>query len=149
MLVKKGIIAFGSPWYTQCPLARTYIWSKFLKIVADGWWMVHTTVLPLLARFFSSWMHCDAVTSSKPLVGSSRKNIVGFATDSRAMERRFLSPPLRHSAVAFRRWFRLRFSRISVIRTSWDFRDVTLRAHATCMSSSTVRRGWWWSSCVM
>jgi hypothetical protein len=57
--------------------------------------MVVTTVRPESARRFRKWMRLRAVVESRPVVGSSRKMIEGFISNSTPTDVRFFSPPER------------------------------------------------------
>jgi hypothetical protein len=52
------------------------------------------TVLPSLAKFFKRRMTWRAVVESRPVVGSSRKIMLGLTMSSTPIEVLFLSPPL-------------------------------------------------------
>mmetsp|Transcript_27525 Transcript_27525/g.69469 ORF Transcript_27525/g.69469 Transcript_27525/m.69469 type:complete len:98 (-) Transcript_27525:816-1109(-) len=75
------------------PWASSMRLSNMLKMSELGWWMVATTVLPADARLLRVWTTLNAVYVSKPLVGSSRKRMLGSVMSSIAMAVRFLSPP--------------------------------------------------------
>mmetsp|Transcript_45463 Transcript_45463/g.120027 ORF Transcript_45463/g.120027 Transcript_45463/m.120027 type:complete len:119 (+) Transcript_45463:1186-1542(+) len=55
--------------------------------------MVHITSLLLSASSRSTWQTLYAAWLSSPLVGSSRKTMLGSVTSSVAMAVRFFSPP--------------------------------------------------------
>jgi len=59
--------------------------SKASNISILGWWMVHTTVLPVSTVFLTVLITIAAALASNPEVGSSMNMIEGFATSSTAM----------------------------------------------------------------
>jgi len=69
------------------------IWLNYMKIWEEGWWIVEITVLPCLASLFKNLIKLRDVVESRPVVGSSKKIIEGFISNSRPMEVLFLSPP--------------------------------------------------------
>ena len=69
--------------------------SNIEKISKLGWWMVHTTVLPLCAMRRMARIITLADLESRPLVGSSRKMTLGFETISTPIVTRFLCSTLR------------------------------------------------------
>ncbi|PKA53769.1 hypothetical protein AXF42_Ash020690 [Apostasia shenzhenica] len=50
-----------------------------------GWWIVHTTVLPVLTVFLTVLITIAAALASSPDVGSSMNIIEGLATSSTAI----------------------------------------------------------------
>ncbi len=64
--------------------------SKASKISMLGWWMVQTTVRPVLTVFRTVRITMAAARASNPLVGSSMKIMDGLATSSTAMVNLFL-----------------------------------------------------------
>jgi len=64
--------------------------SKDSNMSMLGWWMVHTTVLPVSTVFLTVLITIAAALASKPEVGSSINIIEGFATSSTAIVSRFL-----------------------------------------------------------
>jgi len=52
------------------------------------------TVFPSRAKFFKRSITCSAVVESRPVVGSSRKIILGLTISSTPIEVLFLYPPL-------------------------------------------------------
>ena len=50
-----------------------------------GWWIVHTTVLPVSTVFLTVLITIAAALASRPEVGSSMNIIDGFATSSVAI----------------------------------------------------------------
>ena len=59
------------------------------------------TVFPCLAKFFNSIITCRAVEESNPVVGSSKKMMLGFVINYTPIEVLFLSPPLIPLIIAF------------------------------------------------
>lgn len=64
----------------------------------EGWWIVQTTVLPVSATVRMLRTKACAANESKPVVGSSKKRMEGFAASSVPIETRFrcskLNPPV-------------------------------------------------------
>lgn len=58
---------FGLSLYIHLPSLNTYNLSNISNNNADGWWIVHITVLPLAANFFNNNMHFVEDKLSKPL----------------------------------------------------------------------------------
>lgn len=63
--------------------------SNASNISMLGWWMVHTTVLPVSAIFFTARMTIAAALASRPDVGSSINIMDGLETSSTAIVNRF------------------------------------------------------------
>ena len=80
--------------YIVWPSHKTMTLSNCSKILAEGWWMVHTMVRPSWASCLSNAIHCEQEAESSPEVGSSKNITGGLLTNSRAMANRFLWPPL-------------------------------------------------------
>jgi len=59
----------------------------------EGWWIVQITIRPSFVYDFRCDMTVAAEWASRPLVGSSRKIILGFEINSTPMQSRFFSPP--------------------------------------------------------
>lgn len=76
-------------WPSQSNINR----SNSQKSSDEGWWIVDMTVRPYCASFLSNKMTCKAVVESNPVVGSSKKIIPGFVTNSTPIDVLFLSPP--------------------------------------------------------
>jgi hypothetical protein len=53
----------------RVPFLRRSRWVNMPKMVAEGWWMVHTTEVPRLAMFFTAVITLSAPNESKPDVG--------------------------------------------------------------------------------
>ena len=68
--------------------------SKSSKIFCLGWWMEQTTARPDSDSFRTVAMMWYAVYESRPLVGSSRKRMLGLVMSSTPMAVRLRSPPL-------------------------------------------------------
>ncbi|KAK3927919.1 Chromosome partition protein Smc, partial [Frankliniella fusca] len=77
----------------QRPPTTRYSWSSISNTVADGWWMVQTTVRPWRASRRSTPTHCLVVDESRPLVGSSKNMTGGLLSSSRAVASRLSCPP--------------------------------------------------------
>lgn len=75
------------------PLTNNISLSKLLNISDEGWWIVLTIVLPLVANLFNKSMTYKAVEESKPVVGSSKKIKLGLVSNSTPILALFLSPP--------------------------------------------------------
>ena len=85
--------SLASPMYASRPSVRSIRLSSIVYIELRGWWIVHTTHRPCIARSLSDDMTFCAWNESSPLVGSSRKIALGSRTISTPMLHRFLSPP--------------------------------------------------------
>jgi len=66
-----------------------------MKTDADGWWMVHTTVRPVIATRRRARHTIAADRLSRPDVGSSQKTTDGLDASSTATVSRFRSPRAR------------------------------------------------------
>ena len=75
------------------PWCRMIKRSNKLKISEDGWWIVVTTILPESVYLFSNLITFSAECTSRPVVGSSRNNIVGLNNNSIPIQSLFISPP--------------------------------------------------------
>lgn len=64
--------------------------SKASNMSMLGWWIVHTTVLPVSTVFLTVLITMAAALASRPDVGSSIKMIEGLATSSTAIVNLFL-----------------------------------------------------------
>lgn len=62
------------------PLLSSSRESKALKTIAEGWWIVNTTLRPEVAMRLMQRITVCAERESRPLVGSSKKNMAGLAT---------------------------------------------------------------------
>ena len=72
----------------ESKLAKSFMNSNYLiKCLKyfNTWWTVHATVLPVAATFFTARMTIAATLASNPVVGSSRKMILGLETSSTAI----------------------------------------------------------------
>ena len=91
---KKGPTSPGGPKYTREPSERSSTWSSRRKIAELGWCMLTHTIRPPRASSVSVRMIWAAVCESRPLVGSSRKRMLGLVTSSIPMLALRCSPPL-------------------------------------------------------
>ena len=74
----------------SCYTLRRSSSSNDSKMSMEGWWMVQTMVLLVLTMFLTARMTMAAARASSPDVGSSMKMMLGLATSSTAIVRRFL-----------------------------------------------------------
>ena len=112
------------------------------------------TVLPWLASFFRRRITWRAVVESRPVVGSSKKIILGFVMSSTPIEVLFLSPPLIPLIKLFPTFVSAQLVRPnSLIRFSTlycfsSFVAVSLRSAANWKHSLGVRVGSSASYCI-
>mmetsp|Transcript_12770 Transcript_12770/g.38319 ORF Transcript_12770/g.38319 Transcript_12770/m.38319 type:complete len:354 (+) Transcript_12770:657-1718(+) len=90
---KNSTISLMLPSKTTRPERRRITTSKRPKTSEGGWWMVHATVAPAFATFFSSCTTVRAENESRPDVGSSRKTIFGLVMRSTPTEVLLRCPP--------------------------------------------------------
>ncbi|KAE8741160.1 hypothetical protein FOCC_FOCC013323 [Frankliniella occidentalis] len=106
--------------------------------VADGWWIVQTTVRPWRASLRSTPTHCLVVDESRPLVGSSKNMTGGLLSSSRAVASLLSWPPDRLDVMV---------SRCSSSPSEYSTSSISgprrpsLSTEATFMASDTVRVG--------
>mmetsp|Transcript_27105 Transcript_27105/g.54546 ORF Transcript_27105/g.54546 Transcript_27105/m.54546 type:complete len:213 (-) Transcript_27105:175-813(-) len=130
-----------------------------LKISNDGWWMVHSTVRPLLAMRFTARITTRADRESSPDVGSSRNSTLGLAAISTPMVTRLrcsTDRPVPDPPAPGRPMILLRIGRsstrsmtaLTISSLSASVLSRGRRCHAENRSaSSTVCVGTWMSVC--
>lgn len=93
MVLKYPVANLASLKYNVFPFAISISWSSKLKMSEFGWCIVHTTVLPELAKSDKISTIFVAVNESSPVVGSSKNIRLGSVINSTPIDVRLRSPP--------------------------------------------------------